>query len=182
MTIKCSCRRQSARTAHGRAHSPRRGLRGGLGCGRRDALAQLEAMEPDVLQCWRTCLLPGTSGYELCRWIKTSDRHKHAGVILIAGLLEPVDEEEAQRQAAMGFEKALRPPRSSMPSVPWSIEPTCPRTLCGFAARAEYRRAPCRVIRCAGGLPRPSIRPLIPKRWARLQSLSTRSLRAGQKR
>lgn len=67
------------------------------------ALAQLEEMEPDVVLA--DVFLPGMSGYELCRWIKTSDRHKHAGVILIAGLLEPVDEEEARRAGCDGVLK-----------------------------------------------------------------------------
>ncbi len=67
------------------------------------ALTQLEEIEPDVVLA--DVFLPGMSGYELCRWIKTSDRHKHAGVILIAGLLEPVDEEEARRAGCDGVLK-----------------------------------------------------------------------------
>jgi CheY-like chemotaxis protein len=67
------------------------------------ALTQMEAMEPDVVLA--DVFLPGLSGYELCRWIKTSERHKYAGVILIAGLLEPVDEEEARRAGCDGILK-----------------------------------------------------------------------------
>ena len=67
------------------------------------ALLQLDAMEPDVVLA--DVFLPGLSGYDLCRLIKTSDRHKHAGVILIAGLLEPVDEEEARRAGCDGVLK-----------------------------------------------------------------------------
>lgn len=67
------------------------------------ALAQMDATEPDVVLA--DVFLPGMSGYELCRWIKTCDRHKHAGVILIAGLLEPVDEEEARRAGCDGVLK-----------------------------------------------------------------------------
>ena len=67
------------------------------------ALAQMDAVEPDVVLA--DVFLPGMSGYELCRWIKTSDRHKHAGVILIAGLLEPVDEEDARRAGCDGVLK-----------------------------------------------------------------------------
>ncbi len=67
------------------------------------ALAQLDIMEPDVVLA--DVFLPGMSGYELCRWIKTSERHKHAGVILIAGLLEPEDEEEARRAGCDGVLK-----------------------------------------------------------------------------
>jgi CheY-like chemotaxis protein len=67
------------------------------------ALAQMDETEPDVVLA--DVFLPGMSGYELCRWIKTSERHKHAGVILIAGLLEPVDEEEARRAGCDGVLK-----------------------------------------------------------------------------
>jgi|GEM_PF-1084358 len=67
------------------------------------ALAQMDAIDPDVVLA--DVFLPGMSGYELCRWIKTCERHKHAGVILIAGLLEPVDEEEARRAGCDGVLK-----------------------------------------------------------------------------
>ena len=67
------------------------------------ALAKLEELEPDVVLA--DVFLPGMSGYELCRWIKTSERHMHAGVILIAGLLEPVDEEAARRAGCDGVLK-----------------------------------------------------------------------------
>ena len=67
------------------------------------ALAELDASEPDVVLA--DVFLPGLSGYDLCRMIKTSERHRHAGVILIAGLLEPVDEEEARRAGCDGVLK-----------------------------------------------------------------------------
>jgi CheY-like chemotaxis protein len=67
------------------------------------ALTQMDAMEPDVVLA--DVFLPGMSGYDLCRWIKTCERHKHAGVILIAGLLEPVDEQEARRAGCDGVLK-----------------------------------------------------------------------------
>ncbi len=67
------------------------------------ALEQLEQIQPDVVLA--DVFLPGMSGYALCRWIKTSERHKDAGVILIAGLLEPVDEEEARLAGCDGVLK-----------------------------------------------------------------------------
>ncbi len=59
------------------------------------ALARLDDVRPDLVLA--DVFLPLKSGYELCRAIKQSERHRHAAVILIAGLLEPVDEEEARR-------------------------------------------------------------------------------------
>ena len=70
-----------------------------------DALEAIDQKDPDVILA--DVFLPDVSGYELCRRIKTSDRNKHAGVILIAGLLEPVDEEEARRA---GCDAVLKKP------------------------------------------------------------------------
>jgi CheY-like chemotaxis protein len=69
------------------------------------ALAAMDEQEPDVVLA--DVFLPRMSGYDLCRWIKTNERHRHAGVILIAGLLEPVDEEEARNA---GCDAVLKKP------------------------------------------------------------------------
>jgi twitching motility two-component system response regulator PilG len=69
------------------------------------ALAAMDEQDPDVVLA--DVFLPKMSGYELCRWIKTSERHKHTGVILIAGLLEPVDEEVARNA---GCDAVLKKP------------------------------------------------------------------------
>jgi CheY-like chemotaxis protein len=69
------------------------------------AIACMDESEPDVVLA--DVFLPLHDGYELCRWIKTSERHHHVGVILIAGLLEPVDEEEARRA---GCDAVLKKP------------------------------------------------------------------------
>jgi CheY-like chemotaxis protein len=67
------------------------------------AILRLVDADPDVVLA--DVFLPGRSGYDLCRHIKQDPRHQHAGVILIAGLLEPVDEEEARRAGADGVLK-----------------------------------------------------------------------------
>lgn len=59
------------------------------------ALLRLEDVLPDLVLA--DVFLPLRSGYEICRSIKADPRYRHAAVILIAGLLEPVDEEEARR-------------------------------------------------------------------------------------
>ena len=69
------------------------------------ALLRLEDVDPDLVLA--DVFLPLRSGYEICRHIKGSDRHKHAGVVLIAGLLEPVDEDEAKR---VGCDAVLKKP------------------------------------------------------------------------
>lgn len=62
------------------------------------ALSRLDEIQPDLILV--DVFLPVHSGYDICRLIRASEAHRHAGVILIAGLLEPVDEEEARRAGA----------------------------------------------------------------------------------
>jgi CheY-like chemotaxis protein len=69
------------------------------------ALLRLEDADPDVLLI--DVFLPLKSGYEICRKVKADPRFQHAGVVLIAGLLEPVDEEEARNA---GSDAVLKKP------------------------------------------------------------------------
>jgi CheY-like chemotaxis protein len=69
------------------------------------ALLRLDDVKPDLVLA--DVFLPLKSGYELCRFIKNSPAYRHAGVVLIAGLLEPVDEEEARR---VGCDSVLKKP------------------------------------------------------------------------
>jgi CheY-like chemotaxis protein len=67
------------------------------------ALERLAVANPDVVIA--DVFLPGGGGLELCRQIKKL--HRHMRVILTAGLLEPLDEEEAR---AAGCDAVLRKP------------------------------------------------------------------------
>jgi CheY-like chemotaxis protein len=67
------------------------------------ALARLADVDPDLVIA--DVFLPGGGGLELCRHIKNF--HRHVRVILTAGLLEPLDADEA-RQA--GCDAVLRKP------------------------------------------------------------------------
>jgi CheY-like chemotaxis protein len=69
------------------------------------AVLRLPDVDPDLILA--DVFLPALSGYELCRLVKGNPKHKHAGVVLIAGLLEPVDEEEARRA---GCDAVLKKP------------------------------------------------------------------------
>jgi CheY-like chemotaxis protein len=59
------------------------------------ALSRLADVDPDLILA--DVFLPGKSGFELCRYVKSEARFKHVRVVLTAGLLEPFDEEEAKR-------------------------------------------------------------------------------------
>jgi len=62
------------------------------------ALARLEDFDPDLVLA--DVFLPQRSGYDVCHRIKNHPRFRHTRVILTAGALEPVDEEQARRTQA----------------------------------------------------------------------------------
>lgn len=62
------------------------------------ALIRLQDVDPDVIVA--DTVMPGRSGYDICQYIKMSPQHRHVGVILTAGVLEKVDEAQAQRVEA----------------------------------------------------------------------------------
>lgn len=67
------------------------------------AVVRMPDVDPDVVIA--DVFLPGRSGFDLCRLIKTEFRHVR--VILTAGLLESFDEDEARRA---GCDAILRKP------------------------------------------------------------------------
>jgi CheY-like chemotaxis protein len=67
------------------------------------ALARLKDVDPDLVIA--DVFLPGGGGLELCRHIKNF--HRHVRVILTAGLLEPLDTDEARKA---GCDAVLRKP------------------------------------------------------------------------
>ena len=69
------------------------------------AAVRLADVDPDLVLA--DVSLPQRNGYELCRYVKSHPSHRHARVVLTAGALEPIDEEEARRVGADG---SLRKP------------------------------------------------------------------------
>jgi len=61
----------------------------------KSALVRLADVDPDLILA--DIFLPGWSGFELCRHVKSDPALRHVRVVLTAGLLEPFDEEEARR-------------------------------------------------------------------------------------
>jgi CheY-like chemotaxis protein len=64
------------------------------------ALIRLDDAEPDVVIA--KAVMPGRSGFEICRFIKMSPRHRHVRVIVTAGAMETLDEDEVARSGADG--------------------------------------------------------------------------------
>ncbi len=66
-------------------------------------LLRLDDADPDVIVA--DAFLPGKSGFDICRYVKSHPRHKHVRVVMTAGLLEPFDEAEAARAGCDGILK-----------------------------------------------------------------------------
>jgi CheY-like chemotaxis protein len=62
------------------------------------ALIRLDDVDPDVVLA--DTVMPGRTGYEICQYLKMSPRHRHVRVILTAGVLETIDEEQKKRVEA----------------------------------------------------------------------------------
>src|SRR5437870_8712228 len=62
------------------------------------ALEKLEQVAPDIVLA--DVFMPGVGGYELCRFIKQSERFGKIPVMLLVGYFEPFDEAEARRAGA----------------------------------------------------------------------------------
>src|ERR1700730_17784523 len=73
------------------------------------ALEKLEQSTPDVILA--SVSIPGMGGYELCQWIKQSERFGHIPVMLLAGLHENFDQAEARR---VGADDVVTKPFQSM--------------------------------------------------------------------
>jgi CheY-like chemotaxis protein len=127
-------------------------------------------VDPDLVLA--DILLPQKSGYQICEFVKTSPRHRHARVVLLAGLLEPVDEAEAARVKADGVLK--KPLEASL--VIATVKPLMAAARADRAARADHpeppaaKRAERPAPRVAGSIlgltlpplpPRPAPRPVV---------------------
>ena len=121
------------------------------------ALACIDQLDPDVILA--DVFLPDVSGYELCRRVKTSDLHKHAGVILIAGLLEPVDEEEARRA---GCDAVLKKPFEASAMIE-AIRPLVDKAHFARGLFSDSLPAPTTTELTGTTAPAPSHPPLDPE-------------------
>jgi CheY-like chemotaxis protein len=64
----------------------------------RDAIEWLAEFTPDIVLA--DVFMPQVSGYEVCEYIKQSEKLKHIPVMLLVGSFEPFDEGEARRVGA----------------------------------------------------------------------------------
>jgi CheY-like chemotaxis protein len=118
------------------------------------ALVRLADVAPDLILA--DVSLPRKNGYEICQAVKGDPGCRHTKVVLTAGALEPIDEEEARRVQADGslrkpFEATMmldivrplaesaRKQREHAPEPPAPVEsvPELPAEVEGSASPAE---------------------------------------------
>lgn len=64
----------------------------------REAIEKLQEFTPDVVLA--DVFMPQVNGYEVCEYIKQSEKLRHIPVMLLVGSFEPYDEAEARRVGA----------------------------------------------------------------------------------
>jgi CheY-like chemotaxis protein len=117
------------------------------------ALLRLPDVDPDLILA--DAFLPGKSGLDLCRFVKSEARFKHVRVVLTAGLLEQFDEEEAK---AAGCDAILKKPFEASKLIA-AIDPLIKESQQARGLFAEQITAPPIVLEP----PKPAEPPPSPK-------------------
>jgi len=99
-------------------------------------IVRLSDVDPDVILA--DVFLPGKSGIEICRYVKSDPRLRHVRVVLTAGLLEPFDEEEAK---LAGCDAILKKPFEAS-KVMETIQPLLQEAQLARGLFAEVLAAP----------------------------------------
>lgn len=128
------------------------------------ASRKLAELDPDLVIA--DVFLPGVNGYELCRYIKAN--YGYMRVILTAGLLEDLDEEQAKRA---GCDAIVRKPFEATEIV---------RTIRPLAQEAQLARELYRAETLAGPPPDPIYRATdgVAADPARVRAAITKALEA----
>ena len=101
-----------------------------------DAVQKLRENVPDVVLA--DVFMPGLSGYEVCEYVKQTERLKHIPVMLLVGSFEPFDEAEARR---VGADDILTKPFQSIRTLMDKVG-----TLLGGRSAEPDQRPPARPV------------------------------------
>lgn len=90
-----------------------------------DARSQLEGLAPDLVIA--DVLMPGISGFELCRELKDSARHGGVPVLLISGIVDDAVRAQAEEAGALGVIRKPFTPGDLLPVVEEALAAAPPR-------------------------------------------------------
>jgi CheY-like chemotaxis protein len=121
------------------------------------ALLRLVDVDPDLILA--DVFLPGKSGFDICRYVKGNPRHRHARVVLTAGMLEPFDEDEARRA---GCDAILKKPFEASVVVE-TIRPLLHEAEFARGLFAETVAAEARLPQPPSAAARPPAPPPLPE-------------------
>jgi len=119
------------------------------------ALLRLADVDPDVILA--DALLPSKDGYEICRYVKSQPRYRHAKVVLTAGALEPLDEAEAAR---IGADATVRKPFEAsvlLQTVRTLIEAATQQRAAVAAQPVEEKSEGAPTVEAAEAAPAPTV-------------------------
>lgn len=114
------------------------------------ALIRLDDADPDVVVA--DTVMPGRTGFDICHYLKMSPRHRHVRIILTAGVLEALDEEQAKRVEADGTLKKPFEASALLAAV---------KPLAEAAAEARSKAAPGEGARGAGPAKAAPVAPFV---------------------
>lgn len=121
------------------------------------ALKLLADCNPDVVVA--DVFLPGFSGIDLCRELKSNEKFRHTRVVLTAGLLEPFDEDEGRRA---GCDAIIKKPFEATAIVD-TLKPLAEAAQFARGLFGETTPVPVPANGIAS-LPRPKPEPVDPER------------------
>jgi CheY-like chemotaxis protein len=111
------------------------------------AIIRLADFDPDLIVA--DAFIPQKSGYEICQFVRNDPRFRHTRIVLTAGAMEALDEEEARRA---GVDATLKKPFEA--SV--VLEAIKPLLVAARAARAAVGVMDVPVV---AGNEQPSVQP-----------------------
>jgi len=120
------------------------------------AIVRLEDVDPDLIIA--DVFLPRRSGYAICEYVKSHPRHRHARVVLTAGLLEPFDDAEARR---VGADAVIKKPFEAS-AVVETIKPLVQAAEFARGLFAEQMAAEANLQRGIAGGCEPGLEPTRP--------------------
>jgi len=117
------------------------------------ALDQIHTVDPDVIVT--DVFLPGKSGLDICRQLKSDPAHAYMRIVLTAGLLDTFDEEEGKRA---GCDAILKKPFEAS-KLTETVQPLVKDAALARERMAEMQASAAAIPTPTAGEPAPEALP-----------------------